>query len=364
MHYRELDTPALFVDLDVLGRNLDTMARYCEKHTLGLRPHTKTHKMLEVARMQLAHGAIGLTVAKVGEAEVMSASGATEILIAYPVFGEKKSERLARLAGERKILVSIDSEVTARGLSKVLSHQGVSLGVLVEVDVGVGRCGLPPGPKAVALAREIGRLPGLEFRGLMTFFGSVWGSLEEREKALGEVTLQLEQACEAFRREKIPLEIVSGGSTPSAPLTHGVKDLTEIRPGTYVFNDMNTYHQGSCRLNDCAARVVATVVSTAVPGQVILDAGSKTLTSDPLGAGPATGHGLVVEAPHSQLFKLNEEHGYLRLSPKDPAFKVGDTVTVIPNHVCPCVNLHDEVFTVRNEEVVGSWQVAARGKVR
>ena len=188
MHYRELDTPALFVDLDILGRNLDSMARYCEKHTLGLRPHTKTHKMLEVARMQLAHGAIGLTVAKVGEAEVMSASGATEILIAYPVFGEKKSERLARLAGERKILVSIDSEVTARGLSKALSHQGVSLGVLVEVDVGVGRCGLPPGPKTVALAREIGRLPGLDFRGLMTFFGNVWGNLEEREKAIGEIT--------------------------------------------------------------------------------------------------------------------------------------------------------------------------------
>ena len=364
MHYRELDTPALFVDLNILEKNLAAMARYGREHSLGLRPHTKTHKTVELARMQVASGAVGLTVAKVGEAEVLAAAGFDDLLIAFPVYGEKKAERLARLCATRNIMVSLDSEVTARHLAAVMARRGVTLGVLVEVDVGAGRCGVSPGPQAAALAKIIDRLDGLLFRGLMAFFGNVWGNLEQREKTIALVGRGLEQACEPFRKEKIPLEIVSGGSTPSAPLAHRVPGLTEIRPGTYVFNDLNTFYQGTCRLEDAAARVLATVVSTAVDGQVILDAGSKTLSSEPLAAGPRSGYGLVLEAPQAQLHKLNEEHGLLAVPSPQPPLRVGDTVTVIPNHVCPCVNLHDEIFLVRNEEVVGRWQVAARGKVR
>ncbi|MGH9453048.1 MAG: D-TA family PLP-dependent enzyme, partial [Terriglobia bacterium] len=140
--------------------------------------------------------------------------------------------------------------------------------------------------------------------------------------------------------------------------------ITEIRPGTYVYNDLNTFYQEACGLEDCAARVVATVVSTAVPGRAMIDAGSKTLSSDLLGFGPKTGYGRVTEAPDAPLFKLNEEHGHLDISRSEHRFRVGDVVTVIPNHVCTCVNMHDEVFLVKNEEVVGSWRVAARGKIR
>ena len=162
----------------------------------------------------------------------------------------------------------------------------------------------------------------------------------------------------------MPVEIVSGGSTPSAQLSHQIPGLTEIRPGTYVYNDLNTFYQGACRLDDCAARVMATVVSTAVAGRAMIDAGSKTLSSDLLGSGPKTGYGYVAEAPDVRLFKLNEEHGHLDITGSSHQFHVGEVLTVIPNHVCTCVNMHDEVFLVRGEEVVGSWRVAARGKIR
>src|SRR5437867_1702623 len=311
MHFREISTPALAIDLDVLERNLDRMAASCREQGVGLRPHTKTHKTPEVSRMQLERGAVGLTVAKVGEAEVMVAAGLDDILVAYPVFGQENLRRLARLAKGRRILISVDAEATAEALSRAASEQGATIGVLVEFDVGMGRCGLPPGTECVELARKIEKLPGLKFRGLMTYFGNVWGSAEDRKKEALHVAERVAQALEVFSRARMPIEIVSGGSTPSAEFAHLVPGLTEIRPGTYVYNDLNTFHQGACRLEDCAVRVVSTVVSTAVPGRAMIDAGSKTLSSDLLSSGPKTGYGLVVEAPDAKLFKLNEEHGHL-----------------------------------------------------
>ena len=364
MHYTELATPALTVDLDILDRNLDRMAAYCREHKLGLRPHTKTHKTVEVARKQLERGAAGLTVAKVGEAEVMVGADPTEILVAFPVFGASKLNRLAALAAKQRILVSLDSEAVARELSKAATGQQTTVGVLVEFDSGLGRCGIHPGPDCVELARAIQKLPGLKFRGLMTYPGNIWGTNEERAKESESVAGAVARALAAFETERMPVEIVSAGSTPSAVLSDKVHGITEIRPGTYVYNDLNTYYQGACTLEDCAARVVATVVSTAVPHRAIIDGGSKTFSSDLLGSGPRTGYGLVVEAPGARLIKLNEEHGYLDTTGCDHTFHVGEVVTVIPNHVCACVNLHDEIFLLRGGEYAGSWQVAARGKIR
>ena len=364
MHYRELSTPALTVDLDVLERNLDRMAQLCREQGVGLRPHTKTHKTPEVARMQLARGAVGLSVAKVGEAEVMAEAGLDDILVAYPVFGGEKLGRLARLARTRRLLVSLDDEATAQELSRAASTQGATVGVLVEFDVGFHRCGLPPGPACVDLARKIEKLPGLRFHGLMTYFGNVWGTQDERRQEAQQVAERVGRALAAFREARLPVEIVSGGSTPSAEFAHLIPGLTEIRPGTYVYNDMNTLYQGACRLEDCAARVVTTVVSTAVPGRAIIDAGSKTFSSDPLRAGPSAGYGYVVEAPDAPIIKLNEEHGHLDISKSAHRFRVGEVLTVIPNHVCTCVNMHDEVCLLRSGEVAGSWRVAARGKTR
>ncbi|HET7842450.1 MAG TPA: alanine racemase, partial [Terriglobia bacterium] len=262
------------------------------------------------------------------------------------------------------ILVSLDHERTAQELSSALQETHAEAGVLVEFDVGFHRCGLEPGPQCVELAKKIESLPGLVFRGLMTYFGNVWGTPEQRSVEALQVAERVGRALESFTNAGIRVEIVSGGSTPSAEFAHLVRGLTEIRPGTYVYNDLNTYHQGACRLEDCAARVVTTVVSTAVPGRAILDAGSKTLSSDLLRAGPSSGYGLVVEAPNAPLIKLNEEHGHVDVTQSSHRFEVGEVVTVIPNHVCTCVNLQDEVFLVRNEQVVGCWRVAARGKTR
>ncbi|MGD1100655.1 MAG: alanine racemase [Terriglobia bacterium] len=361
---RELSTPALTVDLDALERNLNRGAELCRRQGVGLRPHTKTHKTVEVARLQLAHGAVGLTVAKVGEAEVMAGAGLDDILVAFPILGEEKLRRLARLARARRLLLSLDSEAAAQELSRAAAAQKASIGVLVEFDAGARRCGLDPGPALVALAKTIEKLPGLKFRGLMSFFGNVWGIPEQRRAEAERVAERVARGLAAFRAERMPVEIVSGGSTPSAEFAHLVPGLTEIRPGTYVYNDLNTYYQGACRLEDCAVRVVATVVSTAVPGRAIIDAGSKTFSSDPLGSGPKSGYGYVVEAPDAPIIKLNEEHGHLDITQSRHNFHVGEVVTVIPNHVCATVNMHDEILTLRQGEAVGCWKIAARGKVR
>ncbi len=364
MNLYELSTPALVVDLDILERNLDRMAKLCRELGVGLRPHAKTHKTPEVARMQVGRGALGLTVAKVGEAEVMGEAGLDEILVAYPVMGSEKLSRLAALARERRVLVSLDSEITAQELSRASTLAGATIGVLVEFDSGYKRCGLEPGPRCAELAAKIEKLPGLKFRGLMTYFGSVWGTADERRAEAKRVTEPVARALEALAAARIPVEIVSGGSTPSAEFAGQIPGLTEIRPGTYVYNDLNTFYQGACNLEDCAVRVVTTLVSTAVPGHAIVDAGSKTLSSDRLSSGPATGFGRIVEAPDAPLVKLNEEHGHLDVTRSLHSFRVGETLTIIPNHVCTCVNMHDEVFLIRNGEVVGSWRIAARGKIR
>jgi D-serine deaminase-like pyridoxal phosphate-dependent protein len=364
MLFRELSTPALTVDLDVLERNLSRMAELCRRQGVGLRPHTKTHKTVEVSRLQLAQGAVGLTVAKVGEAEVMAAAGLDDILVAFPIMGEEKLRRLAAIARSRRLLVSLDSEAAARELSRAAAAQEATLGVLVEFDAGAHRCGLDPGPSLVELAKAIEKLPGLKFRGLMSFFGSVWGTEEQRRAEAVLVAERVVRALAAFREVRMEVEIVSGGSTPSAEFAHLIPGLTEIRPGTYAYNDLNTYYQGACALEDCAVRVAVTVVSTAVPGRAIIDAGSKTFSSDLLGSGPKFGYGYVMEAPDAPIIKLNEEHGHLDITHSQHQFQVGEVVTVIPNHVCTTVNMHDEMVTLRHGEAVGSWKIAARGKVQ
>ena len=361
---RELSTPALTVDLDALEKNLNRVAELCRRQGVGLRPHTKTHKTVEVSRLQMAHGAVGLTVAKVGEAEVMAAAGLDDILVAFPIMGEEKLRRLAGLARARRVLIALDSEAAAQELSRAVAAQNASIGVLVEFDTGARRCGLDPGPALVALAKAMEKLPGLKFRGLMSFFGNVWGTPEQRRAEAEHVAERVARGLAAFREERMPVEIVSGGSTPSTEFAHLIPGLTEIRPGTYAYNDLNTYHQGACSREDCAVRVVTTVVSTAVPGRAIIDAGSKTFSSDLLGSGPKSGYGYVVEAPDAPIIKLNEEHGHLDITQSQHQFHVGEVVTVIPNHVCATVNMHDEILTLRQGEAVGCWKIAARGKVR
>jgi D-serine deaminase-like pyridoxal phosphate-dependent protein len=364
MHISELETPAVVVDLDVMDQNLVRMADYCREHKLLLRPHTKSHKIPELAQRQIASGAKGITVAKLGEAEVMLNAGITDILIAYPIVGEEKTTRLARIAEQAKITVALDSEEAVRGISAAATRQGSTIGVLVEMDVGFGRCGLGNENDLLALAKVITELPGLEFKGLMFFPGHFTVGPEQRAVLRAQVNDYLDRSLETFARAGLPLAIVSGGSTPTAyesSLFHGVN---EVRPGMYIFNDRTTAGIQAASFNDCALSVVVTVVSTAVPGHAIVDGGSKTFSSDRYQAEDGIGFGLVKEDHAAIVERLSEEHGILNVARSERRHRVGDRLSIIPNHVCTTLNMHDEVYGVRGEQVEKVWRVAGRGKVR
>lgn len=364
MHISELETPAVVVDLDVMDRNLARMAAYCREHELLLRPHTKSHKIPELAQRQIASGARGITVAKLGEAEVMLNAGITDILIAYPIVGDDKTARLARIAEQASITVALDSEAAARGISAAATRHGSPIGVLVELDVGFGRCGLGNEDEVLSLARVISELPRLEFKGLMFFPGHFTVPPAQRAVLREPVNKFLDRTMAAFARAELPLPMVSGGSTPTAyesSLFHGVN---EVRPGMYIFNDRTTAAIEAASFADCALSVVVTVVSTAVAGHAIVDGGSKTFSSDRYQAEDGVGFGLVKEDRAAVVEKLSEEHGHLNVARSERRYRVGERLSIIPNHVCTTLNLHDEVYGVRGEQVETSWRVAGRGKVR
>jgi D-serine deaminase-like pyridoxal phosphate-dependent protein len=364
MHISELETPAVVVDLDVMERNLARMAAYCREHKLLLRPHTKSHKIPELAQRQIASGAHGITVAKLGEAEVMLNAGITDILIAYPIVGDDKTARLARLAEQAGITVSLDSEDSARGISAAATRQGSKIGVLVEMDVGFKRCGLGNENDVLALAKIISDLPSLEFKGLMFFPGHFTAPPAQRAILRDEVNKFLDRTTAAFARAELPLAIVSGGSTPTAYESNLFHGVNEVRPGMYIFNDRTTAAIEAASFSDCALSVLVTVVSTAVSGHAIVDGGSKTFSSDRYQAEDGVGFGLVKEDHAAVVEKLSEEHGHLNVARSEHKYKVGERLSIIPNHVCTTLNLHDEVYGVRGEQVETSWRVAGRGKVR
>lgn len=360
----ELETPAVIVDLDVMDQNLSRMAGYCRERQLLLRPHTKTHKIPELAKRQIESGATGITVAKLGEAEVMLNAGITDILIAYPIVGAEKTRRLAQLAEQADITVSLDSEEAAHAISAAASQRRVRIGVLAELDVGFTRCGVSNESQLLTLARKISSLPGLKFKGVMFFPGQFGVVPEERATMRVQVNELLDRVLDTFSREGVPLGIVSGGSTPAAYEGSLFRGVNEVRPGTYIFNDRNTVGVSAATLNDCALSVAVTVVSTSVPGRAVIDGGSKTFSSDRYQAGDGNGFGLVKEDHAAEIERLSEEHGHINIERSERRYRVGDRLTVIPNHVCPTVNLHDEIYGVRGEQVETVWRVAGRGKVR
>jgi D-serine deaminase-like pyridoxal phosphate-dependent protein len=359
----ELDTPALIVDLDVMEQNLSQMAAYCREHNLRLRPHTKTHKIPELARTQIESGASGITVAKLDEAEVMIDAGLDDLLVAYPIVGPTKTHRLADLAQRATITVSLDSADAARGISVAASEVGSNVKILVELDVGFGRCGVANEHDALQLAQTVVSLPNLNFEGLMFFPGHFGVDPDQRTKLRAQVNELLDRCREAFARAGVSLNTISGGSTPSRYETNLFHGVNETRPGTYIFNDRNTVGVAAASLNDCALSVLVTVVSTSVSGHGAIDGGSKTFSSDRYQAEHGRGFGLVLDDPAIEIERLSEEHGHLNLARSEHRYRVGDRLRVIPNHVCSTVNLHDEIYGVRGEHVETVWRVAARGKV-
>jgi D-serine deaminase-like pyridoxal phosphate-dependent protein len=365
MQVSELDTPALLIDLDIFERNLARVAAYAKANRLRLRPHTKTHKVPAIGKLQLLSGAVGLTVAKVGEAEVMLGSGTPDILVAYPVIGRAKLKRLSAVARQTRVTVALDSAAAARQLSDAAVEAQIGFGALAEVDVGLGRVGVSPGEELLQLARTIESMPGLTFEGITFYPGHIRKMGEDgAEAALQDLSRTVESMLDDFRRAGIEARVVSGGSTPTLFRSHQIAGLNEIRPGTYVYNDVNTVLSGACDWGDCAVSILTTVVSTARKGQMIVDGGSKTFSSDRMAGAAEPGFGRVVEAPECVFHKQNEEHGFVDTRRAGREFAVGDRVRIIPNHVCVAVNLHEQVYGIRREEVETVWKVEGRGKLQ
>lgn len=364
MHVSELDTPALVVDLGILEGNIQEMATYCSGHGIGLRPHAKTHKTREIARMQRRCGASGITVAKLGEAEVMVREGIPDILIAYPIVGQSKLERLGELSKKARITVATDSLEVAEGISRTAQTAGTAVSLLAEMDVGMRRCGVQSPDELAELAMNMARLPNVAFLGLMFYPGHIRVSPPDQIALLERIDAQMREAQEKLYRSGIETRVVSGGSTPTAYRSHVMKTLTEIRPGTYVFNDLNTVASGAADFSRCALTVHVTVVSLAVKGRAVIDGGSKTFSSDAFRSGAARGFGHLVGHPEVILEAMTEEHGHLNIEASSHPFRIGERLRFIPNHVCATVNMHNEIWAARNDEVVEHWRVEARGLVK
>ena len=361
----ELPTPIAVVDLDRLEANIRRLARYAQEHGIALWPHAKTHKMPPVARMQLAAGAAGLTVAKVGEAEVFARHELGPLLLHYPVYGPDAWRRLARVAGELPLSVSVDSYEAAAPLAAAMDAAGTSAEVLVELDVGLHRTGVET-PEAVrALAQRLDGVDGLEVAGVSCYPGHVRGPAADIPQKLEAVEEALAEAVRLLAAAGLRSARVSGGCTPAMLMTHLTPSVNELRAGTYVFLDRNEVAFDSpLSLDDCALRIHATVVSTAVAGKAIIDAGSKTL-SDALYSGPGgEGRGAVIDHPDITIPHTNEEHGICDISHASSEWHVGDRLQIVPNHVCTCVNLQDVICAARAGVVEDVWTVEARGKIR
>jgi D-serine deaminase-like pyridoxal phosphate-dependent protein len=371
MNKHDVDTPALLVDSAVLRKNVGCMQEVADAFAVRLRPHTKTHKSPHIARLQVEAGAKGVTVAKVGEAEVFADAGLDDILIANQVIGHEKLRRLAQLAGRVRMAVLVDSREGVEMLERALQGSDNSIDVLIEIDTGKGRCGVMNAAEIALLADLVAEAPSLQLRGVETHEGHVPGNatsaatMEARATAAGR---KLVEVAEALRGRGHAIEDVSVGSTPAAPYTASVTGVTEMRPGTYVFNDVNQMCIGQATPDECALSVLATVISRPTVDRAVLDAGSKSLFAEPARQAFAYtdyhGFGYIRQAPAARITSLSEEHGVVELPEGTPFPRVGEKVEVIPNHVCPAVNLHEEFYIIDGDDVADVWPITARGKVR
>jgi len=348
---RDYGTPAVVIDLDIVTHNIARLQAACEARGLENRPHIKTHKSPELAAMQREAGAAGITCQKLGEAEIMADAGFDDILISYNLIGEEKIARLAALIPRARIIVAADNPVAVDAYAEAAKRAGKPLEVIIECDTGRKRAGVESVADAIALAERIKASPQLRFAGFMLY---------NPEDAVAQTQAFLDEALAGIRGLGLEASIISTGGTPNLSNLGRIRGTTEHRAGTYIFNDRMMLACGAAELADCALHVYTTVVSRAGPERGILDAGSKTLTSD---IGGLDGHGLIREFPQARIARFAEEHGFLDLSASSRKPAIGDVVRVIPNHVCVVVNMVDRLIAVRGDEVVGEIPVAARGRI-
>lgn len=359
----EVNTPALLVDYDRLTANIQRYAAIVKQAGVRLRPHIKTHKIPEVAALQLAAGAGGITAAKLSEAEVFADAGVQDIFVAYPVVGWEKATRAAQLAERCRLCVGVESVIGIQQLAEASAKAGTTLSVRVEIDSGLQRTGVSP-ENAEALCRLVMDSSHLRLDGIFTFRSTSFPNAQSRDPAVlgkqeGELMVAL---AEQLRAGGVPIHEISVGSTPTSPSAALVPGVTEVRPGTYVFFDRMMIKAGICTPEEVALSILATVISRPAPDIAVIDAGSKTFCGDiiPANAG-LEGYGATLDSRSGIVERMNEEHGIVQLAAGyDP--QIGDKIAFFPNHVCTTVNLSDEVVVVKNGTVQDSWTVAARGK--
>ena len=367
----DIDTPALLIDRTVLRSNIARMQSIADGFGVALRPHIKTHKSPEIARMQVSAGANGITVAKLGEAEVMADAGLEDILIANQIVGVHKMPRLAELARRVRLGLLIDSRKGVEILESAFAAAAVGIDVLIEVDTGKQRCGLQAIEDLADVAAAITDAEHLRLRGIETHEGHVAAGAESSrmiESRALDAGRRIVQLAGELRARGYQVDEISVGSTPGAPYTARIDGITEMRPGTYIFNDVNQMCIGQATPDTCALSVLATVISRPTADRAVLDAGSKALFSEPARNNFALqgydGYGFIREAPAAQISSLSEEHAVV-LVPDGVAFPaIGEQVRIIPNHVCPCVNLHDELLLLDGAAVAEMLPIAARGKIK
>lgn len=360
--FPELDTPALIIDLDIMEQNIERMATLTRQHKVALRPHIKTHKSPWIARQQIAAGAVGVTAAKLSEAEVMVEGGVEDVLIAFPLVGEAKLRRLERLAYDAKRLaLSLDAMEVAEGIAGVGRRLGKPFPVYLEVDTGLARVGVASGDPAVKFAEALAKLEGITLQAVMTHGGHV-GATASREalaSAGRDQAARLVDTAERIRAHGIPVETVSPGSTLAAPYEVTTEGVTEVRPGTYVFNDVNTVTRWTANLDQCAASILATVISHPTKDRAVVDAGTKSFGADRrVDGSPEPAY--VRSHEHVRLVRASEEHGVLHLE-AGAELAIGERVEIVMNHVCPVINLYDMMIGVRGNKVELEIPVTARG---
>lgn len=364
MNLFELDTPVLVIDIDRVATNIREMADRARDAGVRLRPHTKTHKIIEIARMQVDAGARGITCAKVGEAEVWVEHGFDDILIAFPVYGTEKLARLQALRDRARIIVALDSVEVARGLGALGVASGQPLEIYVEVDTGHHRMGRPPGAPTVALVKELSGIEGITILGLMSHAGHAYAAidLDEREVVVDREVDDLHRTRELCAEAGVFFHEISVGSTPSGRAEMTRVGITEVRPGTYVFNDTSMIHLGVATTETCAAHILATVVGRPTPGRFVIDAGTKCFTSDGVGRRDWI---QIVGQPDLTMDFITEEHGVGSIDLRHgTSLEIGDKLMLIPSHICTVVNLFDMAYGHRDGVVTQELRVAGRGKVR